>query len=274
MVDRDSGKRIVLTGAASGIGAATAALLRADGDRVISLDRQPAGADVAQHIDCDLADPVSIDAAIAQIEGPIDALLNVAGLPGTATPELVIRVNLLGLRHLTEALLPRIRSGGALVNIASIAGFTWQRHLAEIDDFLACPDYEAGLAWWKQSERDGNAAYLFSKECVVVYTMRLAGPARARGLRCNSVSPGPVDTPILPDFVAQAGEGQMDWVIEQSGRAATPRDIAEVVRFFATGPSRWINGRDLIVDGGFSAGLTAGWIDKNSSPAVQRRSRT
>ena len=118
---------------------------------------------------------------------------------------------------------------------------------------------------------DGNAAYHFSKECVVVYTMQMAGPALARGLRCNSVSPGPVATPILPDFKQQAGAGQIEWVIAGIGRAAEPREIAEVVQYLATGPSSFVNGRDLIVDRGFSAGITTGWIDKSSAPGAKKK---
>ena len=118
---------------------------------------------------------------------------------------------------------------------------------------------------------DGNAAYHFSKECVVVYMMQLAGRALARGLRANSVSPGPVATPLLPDFKEQAGAGQLDWVIESIGRAAEPQDIANVVFFLAGPDSTFVNGRDLIVDRGFTAGLATGWIDKNQSPLLKAR---
>jgi NAD(P)-dependent dehydrogenase (short-subunit alcohol dehydrogenase family) len=200
-----------------------------------------------------MADPASIDAAVAVIEGPIDALLNIAGLPGTVAPELIMRVNTLGLRHITQALFDRIQHGGAIVNVASIAGVNWARHLKDIDELLSTPSYDAGVAWCAAHSMDGNTAYHFSKECVVVYTMRMAGPALARGLRCNSVSPGPVATPLLPNFKEQAGSGQIEWVIDGIGRAAEPGEIAEVVKYLATGPASFVNGRDLIVDRGFSS---------------------
>ena len=76
---------------------------------------------------------------------------------------------------------------------------------------------------------------------------------------------------MLPDFKEQAGSGQLDWVIDVIGRAAEPGEIAEVVKYLATGPSSFVNGRDLIVDRGFSAGIATGWIDKNSSPLVKAR---
>lgn len=264
-------KRILLTGASSGIGRACCELLAADGDEVVGLDIQAAPPQAAQHVQCDLSEPDSIDAALRQIDGRFDALLNVAGVPGTVDPALIMRVNILGLKHLTEAVIDRLNPGGAIVSVASIAGFNWQRRLAQLTQFLAQPDFAAGLRWFEQHPLDANGAYHFSKEAVVVYTMQLAGPARSRGLRCNSVSPGPVDTPLLPAFKIQAGAGQLDWVIEQTGGASTPMDIAHVLRFLATGPSDCINGRDLAVDRGLTAGLVTGWIDKNDSPLLNSR---
>ena len=266
-----AGKKILLTGASSGIGAAVAEILSGEGHELISLDIKEPPAGVAQHIHCDMNDPTAIDAAVAEIDGNIDSLLNVAGVPGTVPPEVVIGVNILGLRHLTNALMGRINEDGAIVNIASIAGFTWQRRINEINAFLDTPDFASGLAWWGANKADLRIdPYSFSKECVVVLTMRQAGEALKRGVRANSVSPGPVETPILPDFKRQAGEGQLDWVIGKTGRAAQPRDIAEVVCYLATGPSRWINGRDIIVDGGYSAGITARWIDTSDAPIRTR----
>ncbi|MEQ8663253.1 MAG: SDR family oxidoreductase [Gammaproteobacteria bacterium] len=218
-----------------------------------------------------MSDPASIDAALAALEGNFDALLNVAGVPGTLDPLLIMKVNTLGLKHLTEGLLGRLNDGGAIVNIASIAGFNWARHLQDINELLAIDDFAQALAWCAARDMDGNTAYHFSKECVVVYTMQLARLGPARGIRANSVSPGPVATPLLPAFKEQAGQGQLDWVIDSIGRAAAPVDIAHVVHFLAGDASAYLNGRDLVVDGGFSAGLATGWIDKNESPLVKAR---
>ncbi|MCZ6889760.1 MAG: SDR family NAD(P)-dependent oxidoreductase, partial [Gammaproteobacteria bacterium] len=102
-----SGRRIVLTGAASGIGRAIFELLDAKGDQIVALDIKPAASTSQTFIECDLSDPGAIDAAVGRIDGNIDVLLNVAGAPGTLDPLRVMQVNILGLRHLTERLLAR-----------------------------------------------------------------------------------------------------------------------------------------------------------------------
>jgi|AZIJ01.1.fsa_nt_gi NAD(P)-dependent dehydrogenase (short-subunit alcohol dehydrogenase family) len=260
-------KTIVLTGASSGIGEAAAKIMIDEGHKLITLDLQGPPPGSSQHIKCDLNDPKEIEQAVAQIEGNIDALLNVAGVPGTLPGEVVIGVNVLGLRYLSDLLIPRLNKGGAIANIASIGGFSWQRRIAEINDFLDTPDFSSGLAWWEAHKNEIKIdPYSFSKECVVVLTMRQAGLTLDRGARANSVSPGPVETSLLPDFKRQMGEDQLEWVINTIGRAAQPKDIAEVLCFLATGPSTWVNGRDIIVDGGYSAGITARWIDPNDAP--------
>jgi NAD(P)-dependent dehydrogenase (short-subunit alcohol dehydrogenase family) len=85
------------------------------------------------------------------------------------------------------------------------------------------------------------------------------------------VAPGPVETPILPDFEQVTGPEQMRWIIESVGRAAQPADIAEVLAWLATGPNAWVNGQHIQVDGGFSSGVTAGWIDRSTAPAARSR---
>lgn len=107
-------RRVLVTGAASGIGAEVARRFVDAGDEVVSLDLKDTSVGVARHVHCDLSDVASIDAAL---DGEFDALCNVAGVPGTAPAELVLRVNLLGLRHLTESVVERIRPGGAIVNV-------------------------------------------------------------------------------------------------------------------------------------------------------------
>ena len=267
-------KRVLLTGASTGIGNATLKMLVADGHEVTSLDVKEAPEGAAQHFNCDLSDPASIDSVVAKLDGPFDALLNVAGVAGSMGAELVFRVNVYGLRHLTESLLAAGKvaaPGGSIVNIASLAGMAWERHLDRINELDAAEDFAAGIDVAKAYERGGPMAYVLSKEWVVAYTQRLAGRVVQQGIRVNSVSPGPVITPLFPYFEADTGAEQMAWLNDQVGRPAQPEDEAEVICWLAVGRSGWVNGIDLPVDGGLSAGMRNGWADTKSSPASRAR---
>lgn len=258
---------VIVTGASTGIGAATAKRLSDAGREVISLDVKEAPDCVAAHYACDLSDPAAIDAVVKQLEGPYASLLNIAGVPGTAPADKVVAVNTLGLRHLSEALWGRIADGGTVVNVSSIAGNQWKKRFALHKALLDTADFAAGAAWWAENGREcGTDPYTFSKEAVVVYTMRLAGRGLERGIQVNDVGPGPVDTPIFPDFASQVGEEQMRWLNQQVGRTGLPDDIAEVLCWLAIGDHGWLNGQHLIVDGGLTAGMQARWIDRSTSP--------
>jgi NAD(P)-dependent dehydrogenase (short-subunit alcohol dehydrogenase family) len=256
-------KRVVVTGAASGIGRRTTELLLEAGAHVIALDRNPVDLNVAQFVQVDMTNPASIAEAARAIDGEIDVLLNIAGVPGTADPEVTMRVNVLGLRMLTELLIGQIRSGGAVTNVASIAGAQWQAHLDEVQRLLATPDYDSGIAWLRDHPMDGKRAYDFSKECVVVLTKQHGRYLREHGVRVNSVSPGPVKTPILKDFRESVGP-IMDIVTRETGRDATVDDIARVLLFVSDPVLQWLNATDVQVDGGFMSGLVGGWVKLGS----------
>jgi NAD(P)-dependent dehydrogenase (short-subunit alcohol dehydrogenase family) len=242
-----SGKRIVVTGAASGIGLATAELLAREGAEVIAVDI--AGEPPLEC--CDLSRPSDIDALVGRLDGPIHGLCNVAGLPGSHSAEQVMAVNFLGLRHLTEALLPRLADGGAVVNVASAAGSGWRQRIDLNRALIATPDFASGLAWCRAEAMSGPDAYNFSKEAVIVYTMAVSAARRERGISVNSVSPGAVETPILADFYATMDSDLLDQLKDQAGgRNGRPEEIAPAIAFLLGDDAHWINGTDLMVDGG------------------------
>ncbi len=254
-----AGERFVVTGAASGIGQATAEKLLAAGADVVSLDRNPPTAAVGRHIEVDLASPRSIGAALEQLDGEFDGLLNVAGIPGTAPGDLVLAVNSLAVRHLTEAFFERLRPGGSVVIVSSTAGFGWPQRLEAIRELLATDTFEEGAAWFKAHPQQGNA-YNFSKEVTTVYTMMMGLAMAQMGFRINAVLPGPVETPILVDFEASMGKDTLDGVKELLGRHARPDDIADAILFLASDAARWINGHPLVVDGGITGAVLSGLV--------------
>lgn len=254
-----SGKRYVVTGAASGIGHAVATQLLEQGAEVYSLDRNTPTAPVTKHVPVDLADVASIDKALQELDGEFDALLNVAGVPGTAPSELVFAVNALAVRHLTEALLGQLVPGGNVVVVSSTAGFGWQARLETIKELLATDTFEEGAQWYRDNPQEGNP-YNFSKEVSTVYVLTMGLALNEMGLRINAVLPGPVETPILADFEESMGKDTLDGLKELLGRHATPKDIADAVLFLASDAARWVNGHPLIVDGGISGSVFTGLV--------------
>lgn len=267
-----SGKVAVVTGGASGVGAAVAEQLLDEGCTVHILDVQPAAIAGANFTQCDLADRTSIDAAIAALSGRIDTLVNVAGIADAEPKDKVLRVNILGLRHLSEALLPRIVDGGSVVIVASTAGNDWQRRADIVTGLLETPDFESGLAWCAENESLWvKDPYTFSKQCAVAYTYRAAGLAIDRRVRVNAVSPGAVGTPLSTEFKRLMGDAQYEWSIARVGRESEPAEIAEVVCYLAIGKCGWLNGTNIVVDGGGTAGILGGWVDVTQSPIAKAR---
>ncbi|MEM1437272.1 MAG: coniferyl-alcohol dehydrogenase [Pseudomonadota bacterium] len=260
-----SGKRIVVTGAYSGIGAALVQLLTESGaDDVTVLDVRQPDAEVARFIETDMGNPVAIDAAVAELTGrgrPIDVLFNNAGVAATLPADTVMRINLLGLKRLTERLLPEMQPGGAIVNTASVAGNGWPAHLPQITALLGIDSWDEGVAWIADHSELIADGYFFSKECVQVYTMRMARTATAHGLRINSVCPSPVDTPLLPAFRETMSDAIIDWAIDAgAGRVATAEDQARALLFLGSDLASYVNGVNLLVDGGYSAALQMGQV--------------
>jgi NAD(P)-dependent dehydrogenase (short-subunit alcohol dehydrogenase family) len=254
-----NGRRYIVTGAASGIGHAVAEQLLAAGAEVYSLDRNTPTAAVTRHIEVDLSNPRSIDAAVEQLDGEFEGLMNVAGVPGTAPAELVLAVNALAVRHLTELLFGRLKRGGTVTTVSSTAGFGWMARLEAINELLATNSFEEGAAWFKANPQQGNA-YNFSKEVTTVYTMSLGLLAAQNGFRINAVLPGPVATPILADFEDTMGKSTLDGLKALLGRHATPDDVAGAIVFLASDAARWINGHALVVDGGATGAVLTGVI--------------
>jgi NAD(P)-dependent dehydrogenase (short-subunit alcohol dehydrogenase family) len=254
-----TGSRYIVTGAASGIGQAVAEKLLAAGAEVYSLDRNAPTAAVTRHTEVDLSNPRSIDTALEQLDGQFDGLINVAGVPGTAPPDVVMAVNALAVRHLSEWIFDRLTPDGTVTIVSSTAGFGWPARLNVIGELLATNTFDEGLAWFKDNPQQGNA-YNFSKEVTTVYTMSMSLTAAHNGFRINAVLPGPVETPILSDFEDTMGKDTLDGLKALLGRHATPDDIAGAIVFLASDAARWINGHALVVDGGATAAVLTGAI--------------
>jgi NAD(P)-dependent dehydrogenase (short-subunit alcohol dehydrogenase family) len=248
------GKTIVVTGCCSGIGADVAKLARLSGARVIGIDRNDPTLSLDGFVKADLGDPAAIDAAVAQLPQRIDALANIAGVPGTAPADLVARVNYLGLRHLTHALLPRMPEGGAVVNISSILGTEWPARIALHRELAATGGFAEGAQWLRDHPVPQDTCYQYFKEALIVWTLTQSQKLfLSHGVRMNCVAPGPVFTPILGDFVRMLGQERVQKDAHRMKRPAFADEVAPVVAFLCSDASRWVSGINLPVDGGLAS---------------------
>lgn len=255
MKDLLKGKRIVVTGSASGIGLETAKLLTAQGAEVLGVDVAKKFDHVEELYRADLADPRAIDALIEALPHGIDGLVNNAGLPPTRPAEQLMAINLLAVRRLTIGLIGKMNDGASIVNVASLAGFGWPEATEAIKASETL-DWDGIPAFMAQHNitNDGGRSYFFTKEALIVWTMQNRWTWRDRGIRINSVSPGPVNTPIIGDFLETLGARAEEdaRVMDRPGEAT---DIAPVIAFLLSDLSAWIRGANIPCDGGMSSNI-------------------
>ncbi|MEO9894970.1 MAG: coniferyl-alcohol dehydrogenase [Paracoccaceae bacterium] len=244
---------IAVTGVASGIGAALARILKEQGHQVIGFDIRETEDNVDRFIPLDLNDEASITAAAAAVHTPLDGLCNNAGLPPRAgLEEAILQVNFLGTRAFTNAVLPHMRDGGSLVNMASRAGHGWREGAAQVKR-LADLKHKDQLGKFIATEKiDATRCYNLTKEAVILWTMAEAEVMVRRGLRINSLSPGGISTGILGDFQKAFGD-KMAKNVARAGRPGTPEEIAQIAAFLLSPMSHWIKGADIAIDGGMGA---------------------
>ena len=247
----------LVTGSASGIGAATVERLRRDGCQVLTLDRRGDGTDVV----ADLATPEGRAAAVAGAReacgGRLDVLVCCAGV-GTAPPPVMAAINYLGTFELADGLFDVLTAGespAAVVISSSTIGYrSVARHHEVMDRLEAAEDDPVGAL---AEAGDGLTTYINSKIGVAYAARRRAGPWGRAGVRLNVVVPGMTDTPLLakagpnPD-VAAAGRPIEPVPL---GRIGRPDELAAVISFLASPDASYVHGAVVYVDGGQAAAI-------------------
>ena len=246
---RYDGKRAVVVGGATGMGAAAAKIVGALGAEVINLDYAPVDSDLGRGIKVDLKDPASIDSALDQIGGPVDALFSAAGIADG--PDLM-KINFIGHRHVIDRLISKgqLNRGLAICFISSVAGIGWETDLPRLQEFLATPDFESADAFVKAHEAEFFGHYGTSKQAINAYVATHAFPFLAKGIRINAICPGPTDTPLARANADLWLSFAQDYR-ETTGTAThTPEQMGNVMAFLNSDAAAGINGVTLLVDYG------------------------
>src|SRR3954470_12305599 len=187
------GKRAVVVGGATGMGAAVAELVQDAGAEVVVMDRAEITLPGVKAISLNLSDKASIDAAVDECGGPVHALLSCAGV-ADGTPG-IERINFIGHRRLIDrmrdgGMLPR---GSAIGMISSAAGLGWQANLEVLKEYLDITDFDAA---GKYAQENNKADYMWSKLAINAYVAREAFNFLKQGIRINAILPGPTNTPL------------------------------------------------------------------------------
>lgn len=246
MTNAFAGKSIIVTGAASGIGRATALEFARKGARVIAVDRDagklatlPRETDgQVELVHGDITEPSFATKVVADVGGRVDVLANVAGIMDSFLPsaevddeiwDRVIAINLTAAQRFMKAVLPGMiaAGGGAIINVASEAGL------------------RGGCA---------GAAYTASKHGLIGLTKNTAFIYARSGIRANIVAPGPVDTGLQPNFGSKLAADRITPFLSATiGTIGQPSDLASAILWLASTESGFVNGAVLAVDGGWSA---------------------
>ena len=259
----------VVTGAASGIGKATATILVDLGAEVYSLDIQDCDvAGIKQHIMVDLADKASIDNAFAQVPGKIDKFFGIAGVFGYNCDFVTgFTINFIANKYMTETyVIPRLTEGeyGAIAFLASVGGSRWLQHVDEYQDLVEAETWDDMVAAIKAKPIEGlqgPGQYALAKRCINYYMKTRAPEIAAKGNRMNTVAPHYTDTPMLDGIIAAAKAAGREQNFDSKGafeRLGTSEDAAMAIIFLNSDMAVYISGHILYEEGGMQAMIETG----------------
>ncbi|RLT92805.1 aldehyde dehydrogenase family protein [Ketobacter sp.] len=243
-------KRVLVVGGATGMGAAAAELVRDAGAEVVVMDRGEIKLQGVRTLFVDLSEKQSIDQALVECGGKIDALFSCAGV-ADGTPG-IERINFIGHRYMIDQLFAAdmFNDGAAIGMISSAAGMGWEPNLPELIGFLAIDDFDKATQW---AVDNGKCNYMFTKQAVCAYVARMAMPFLKKGVRINAILPGPTDTPLARDNADSWLTFGKDYRAEAGVEVSTPAEQAGPLVYLCSDAAAVVSGITLITDVGFTS---------------------
>jgi NAD(P)-dependent dehydrogenase (short-subunit alcohol dehydrogenase family) len=255
------GKKCVVTGAATGMGASGVEMMLDLGAEVYTLDVAEVKAPVKKALRVDLSDKAAIDEAFKELPDKFDKFFGFAGVGGVKEDfVLTVKVNFLANKYITdEYLTKRVNPGGAIAYISSLGGIGWLEYQDEFKDVVAAQSYEEAVELIEAKQLpqvpmpSGMLGYIFAKRALIYYSKVMVPEFAKNDIRINTVSPGITQTPLLerewmPAFGAQGIEAGNLGAIQ---RYAEPREMGHPIVFLNSDMASYISGEDLKVDYGF-----------------------
>lgn len=265
-----TGKTVVVTGAASGMGKALTEILVDLGAHVYALDRvEPPVPGVTKSILADLGSKASIDAAFAQIPSQVDAFFGVAGISGFHNSFLeTLTVNFIANKYVTDTyLVDRIVHGGSLVFVTSNGGLRWETPLVreELQPFTRGDGWSDVVQIAQEFEAEfgsvpGSLGYILSKRLLNFWIAEQVAPlSDLRKIRINAVLPAMTISGMLPEFAEmKGGQDAVESDLGPAGRLAESVEMAKVLAFLGSDLAGYMSGTHLSVDFGMNALQIAG----------------
>lgn len=261
---RYDGKRVLVVGGATGMGASTAAMARDLGADVIVLDVAEVEYECAQSLTVDLRDRPSVEAVVDAIDTPVDVIFACAGV-ADGTPGIML-INFTAQRHLIDQMIAagKLNQGGSIALISSTAGMGWKNNIDQVRAFLENADWDSAEAWTEANP--STATYGFSKEAINLYVAQQAFPMLKAGYRINAILPGPTNTPLAQanaDLWLTYAQGYRD---DTGVDQLQPEEMASTLIFLGSRAARAINGETVIVDQGHTNAVL---VDAYDDPIVK-----
>ncbi|MGN1344866.1 MAG: SDR family oxidoreductase [Traorella sp.] len=288
-----TGKNVVITGAASGMGRAATELLIGLGANVYAVDINPIDLPVTKAYQANLGDFEEIKKLVDELPNEIEAFYSCQGISHFPGREITVsKVNFLGHRFMTELLLPKINDMGSVTYISSVGGFGWEQNYKNCLEYIAQPTWDDSIKWLEEhsyliktpeGQPDGALDYTFAKQSLCSYVNSKAHDPMfiSRKIRINCICPGDTLTGLTDDFNKSTGNGDAkagEKAIEQiflaswNGHMAMPKEMGYPLVTLGSKISSYISGQKIYIDYGLTSTWLHGGLLSQTSKTIQEQS--